>query len=261
MLKIQTQALLIPLLLALAGSARPDDLAAIRQALQAKYDLTTTTADKSDIVKAGAVVVLKKSNLVTVDVMNRNLFRNTYKNGRITQALSPFIVDRIQQNARRTFVSGEKLWVTDIEVDDKGVIISVYSDPFDNVRYGAPLRFPFEKGSSPSVSQVTAEVAEVFDVQASDDQKPAQSQAAAPARPAAQPAEPAAASAPPPPAPIAPPPPPPADPKTIALGQTSDQVIANFGQPNKILKPAGKQIYVYSDMKVAFVNGRVTDVQ
>ena len=69
-----------------------------------------------------------------------------------------------------------------------------------------------------------------------------------------------------PPAAIPPPPPPPdepvAPPKTVALGQTVDTVVTNFGQPDKIVKLAGtKQVYYYKDFKVTFVGGKVTDVQ
>jgi outer membrane protein assembly factor BamE (lipoprotein component of BamABCDE complex) len=62
-------------------------------------------------------------------------------------------------------------------------------------------------------------------------------------------------------APIPPPPPPPAAPKTIALGQTKDQVAAILGQPDKIANLGSKEIDYYSDMKVIFANGKVTDIQ
>jgi len=70
---------------------------------------------------------------------------------------------------------------------------------------------------------------------------------------------------PPPPepamAPIAPPPPPPAAPKTIALGQTKDEVAAILGQPDKVANLGTKEIDYYPDMKITFVKGKVTDIQ
>jgi hypothetical protein len=54
---------------------------------------------------------------------------------------------------------------------------------------------------------------------------------------------------------------PPAPPKTIALGQTTDQVVGTLGQPQKIVNLGAKQMYFYPDMKVIFTNGKVTDVQ
>jgi hypothetical protein len=52
-----------------------------------------------------------------------------------------------------------------------------------------------------------------------------------------------------------------APPASIQLGQTVDQVQASFGPPEKIVNLGTKQIYVYKDLKVTFVNGKVTDVQ
>jgi hypothetical protein len=83
----------------------------------------------------------------------------------------------------------------------------------------------------------------------------------------------AEAAAPPPvqdatPAPAAPmvaiaPPPPPADapPPTLAVGQSKDQVKAGFGQPARRAKVGTKEIYYYKDMKVTFVNGKVSNVE
>ncbi len=50
-------------------------------------------------------------------------------------------------------------------------------------------------------------------------------------------------------------------PVTIALGQTPAQVTASKGAPKQIVKLGTKQIYVYSDMKIIFMNGKVSDVQ
>ena len=52
-----------------------------------------------------------------------------------------------------------------------------------------------------------------------------------------------------------------AQPVTIGLGQTIDQVIASLGPPKRIANLGSKQIYVYNDMKITFVNGKVTDVE
>jgi len=250
MQKIKIPAAVGVLLTAIAFPAWSDDLAAIRQALEAKYALTTPTADKTDIVTAGSVLVLKKSNLLTVDVTKMAFFPNTYKNGRITSSK----VALLMKDGTRTFVSGEKLWVTGIDIKDNAVVFSLFTDAISDVRYRTSLKFPLEKDSPPTVSGVTAVVAEVFDVQQSDAQAPAQAD-----QPASPPAPPQSGAPPPPP--IPPPPPPPSDPKTIALGQTTDQVIGNFGQPDKVIKLGAKQSYIYTDMKVSFVGGKVADVQ
>jgi len=54
---------------------------------------------------------------------------------------------------------------------------------------------------------------------------------------------------------------PPKQPETIQMGQTMDEVSASLGQPEKIVNLGPKQIYVYKDLKVTFVRGKVVDVQ
>jgi hypothetical protein len=52
-----------------------------------------------------------------------------------------------------------------------------------------------------------------------------------------------------------------AAPITISLGQTTDQVIALLGNPKRIVNLGNKQIYIYADMKITFLGGRVSDVE
>lgn len=67
----------------------------------------------------------------------------------------------------------------------------------------------------------------------------------------------AAPAAPPAAAPAAP-----AAPVTVEIGQTIPQVTAALGNPVTILAPGPtKKIYVYKDMKITFVNGKVTDIK
>jgi hypothetical protein len=54
---------------------------------------------------------------------------------------------------------------------------------------------------------------------------------------------------------------PPAEPQQIEKGQTPEQVVAAIGQPDKKINLGTKQIYVYKDIKVTFLNGKVSDVQ
>lgn len=52
-----------------------------------------------------------------------------------------------------------------------------------------------------------------------------------------------------------------AQPQQIEMGQTQDQVKGSLGQPDKMVNLGPKQIWVYKDLKVTFLNGRVVDVQ
>jgi hypothetical protein len=267
--------------MAMPFAAHAQSKAAIEKKLVGEYALTQATADQSDIVTAGAILVLKKGNIVMAPVSGTNFFQNTYKEGRISQNALGKLNSGLNRfshlpgasapatPATRTFVPGEKVWVTKIECRDDGVMFDLYTDAYADVRYKAALKFYFSpKGPIPSADEMNKVVAEVFKVQPADDKAaPTGDQQQQQEAPAAAPAAPAAAAAPDPAlAPIAPPPPPVdapvAPPKELKIGQTKDDVTANFGQPQKIVKLGTKEIYYYKDLgKVTFVNGKVTDVQ
>jgi len=251
----------------------------ITQKLSSQYALTKATADHSDVVTAGAVLVLKKDGLMMSATGTGAAAANTYKDGHFSHGVwgaakvprfGKFIAARAGASVdTRIFVTGEKFWITKITVHDDGIVLDLLSDPFSDVRYYATLKFPFAKGTYPSDDDAVKSVAEVLDVAPADNSGGQQTAAtgqggAAPAAPTATPAPPAD-PAPAPMAAIPPPPPPsdapPAQPKTIALKQTKEQVVAIFGQPTKVVRLGTKEIDYYPDMKVTFVNDKVTDVQ
>jgi hypothetical protein len=262
---------------------------AIQQKLIAEYPLTKASADKSDIVTAGSVLVLEKDNLLMYTTTTTVPPQNTYKNGKISHGVFDAakkckfcayvpgvssVAAAVPNVDMRTFVSGEKFWVTNIEAHDDGMVFSLLSDPYNDVRYYSTLKFPYPKGAVPPADQMMAMVAEVIKVAPSDDDKGGDNKAAATETAkgggGAQQGGQAAASSggqsgQASMAPIPPPPPPadapPAAPKTIAVGQTKDQVAAIFGQPTRVIKLSSKEIDVYPDMKVTFVHDKVTDVQ
>ena len=274
----------LTLCLLTAASASAQDPAAIQKKLVAEFALTQPTADLSDIVTAGSILVLQKSNLMMAPVTGTNFYQNTYKDGRISQNAAGKVTSALGRFSRlpgasapsapatRTYVTGEKMWVTKIDVKTDGkeneVIFDLYTDAVADVRYKAALKIVFPKGATDD--QVDKIVAEVFKVQPPDQQQaPAGGQQAAPAA-AQQQAVPPVAAPPPPtdnaPVPDVPPPPPPSDapaapPQTISLGQTPDQVTAILGQPQKIVNLGTKQTYYYKDLKVVFTGGKVSDVQ
>ena len=57
------------------------------------------------------------------------------------------------------------------------------------------------------------------------------------------------------------PPPSSGRPFTLQLGQSMEEVVANMGPAVRVADMGQKKIYFYKDMKVTFVNGRVSDVQ
>ena len=283
--------------------AQSQDIAELQKKLVAEFALTQPTADNTDIVTPGAILVLQKSDLVLGPTSASSFYTNVYKDGKIqansfaqakktlgkigrfggfipglggAAATTASTADANSGSAPRTYVKGEKMWVTKIEVktEDKQpvVVFDLFTDAINDVRYKGALRFPYRKGTTGD--QVDQLIAEVFKIQPQDAQDQQAPAAAAKATPAAAPAAPtaqAASAAPDAPAqtaplPDIPPPPPPADqpppaPKTISVGQTPEQVIAALGQPEKIVKLAKKETYYYKDLKVIFMAGKVSDVQ
>jgi hypothetical protein len=49
--------------------------------------------------------------------------------------------------------------------------------------------------------------------------------------------------------------------KTVKLGMSTDEVKKALGNPDKIVDLGAKQVYIYKDMKVIFMDGKVSDVQ
>jgi hypothetical protein len=145
--------------------AQSESLSAIQQALTAKFGLTRTTADKTALVKTGSVLVLKKDNLVTSVVSSTLTLSNTYKGGKIAQGLLGHIASGT--TGTRTFVTGEKLWVTDIQVASKGIVFTLVSDSYSDQRYRTTLSFPFAKNAVPSSTEAMAMVDEVFETERS----------------------------------------------------------------------------------------------
>jgi len=226
-------------------------LEAIYQELVSMYPPAKATADGTDLVTAGAVLVLQKDNLVMNKVDQPYPIPNVYKNGAIAQsglfgALSKLTLNAPAggSNPNRTFVTGEKFWVTKITLYPDRAELVCLSDPIQDQRYHALLRFPFPKGSTPAADDVLASVAEVVKVDAGDGGGggggPDQS-ATSRGAPAAAPAT--------------------AETKTIAVGQSRDQVISNFGVPSKIVQLGKKEIDYFPGMKVTFVSNKVTDVE
>jgi hypothetical protein len=261
----------------IAGQASDAPEISIQNALLSKFQLTRTTADRTDIVMAGDVVTIQKPGLVMF-AGTAVPSTNNYKNGSIGQGFGTALIMANPNTLQRTFVPEEKCWITGIQVQKDGVLFQLFSDPYNSFRYYGNLKILFpNKKDVPPVDVVLGLIAEVLTGGQSDDQGGQPEQAPAQVGrsrvrdsmvPASAPApEPVAAPADPEPAQDAisdiAPPPPPADapPPTIELGQTKDQVIAGLGQPAKIAKLGVKEIYYYKDMKVTFTNGKVSNVE
>ncbi len=218
----------------------------IQQRLASLFTLTKTTADKTDIVTSGSSIVLHKDGLVMFRLDAKVPPTTTYKDGKLAMGFGDAMATTMllggnqttSTTPQRKFVSGERFWITAYQVSDKNIILQFYSDPYGNDRYYGQIKFPFPKHNIPPADDVMKTISEVVTAEtpdtAANDQTPPDS---APPQAAQEPT------------------------RTISLGQTKDEVIAALGQPQKSVNLGAKEIYIFPDMKITFINGKVSDVQ
>jgi hypothetical protein len=149
------------------------DAAAIQARLNSQFKLTTTTADRSNIVTPGGVIEMHKQGMMIYSVASPLPPSSTYKNGKIGQGWGGFGKDlAITMMApggatsasypQAKFAVGDKCWVTGVKVLNDAVIFQLYSDPINDTRYYGNLKIPFpnkkEMQSPDAVLQLVAEV-------------------------------------------------------------------------------------------------------
>ncbi len=255
------------------------------QQLQSAYVPTVMDATWMKVEQRGTILVVKKDGLLAYT--SGGVYANKYDEGVIStegktaalrglgSALSPLGMKAVDA---KPLAAGDKVYLTRTSVlPDKGIILEIVTcgacDPaaVDPSRRAAraSILFRMNKGwlSSADLKHVQAVIAEVLDSPGEASAGPATATGQeAPVQPGGA----APGSAPSPEAttearqqfaPVAPPPPPPAATVTIEIGQTIEQVTAALGQPESSAKlPNNKQISVFKDYKITFINGKVSNV-
>ena len=140
----------------------------LEQAIAASFPFTKATADRSDIVTAGAVMTLKKDHVImfgTGETLKSSL---QYKDGKISPTLgtrmTAFGFDGKPSTGivQRTYVAGEKLWLLGVQMQKDGVNLVFLSDPVGDNRYTTSIKFFFPKGPTPNNEQIVAQIGEVI---------------------------------------------------------------------------------------------------
>ena len=227
----------------------------LAQQLQARFVLARFSG--AELKQAGTVLQVQKDGIGAAPGSGAgkltSSFGSNYKDGKIRRdRLSALVANQIA--GLRNLAIGEGVYLLKVQVKESDVVLDVQScgacnpgSPEPNpVR--ATVTFPFRKGfvEDTPVDQILATIGEVFSVANT-----------APA--AGPPAGEVTPQAPAPPA--APAVPPAAEPARIELGQTLEQVESILGRPEKVVDLGSKKIYLYPDLKITFVDGRVSDVQ
>lgn len=227
---------MIVVFLALPIHSRADnEKNALKEALEAKYQITKVGIDHFRITTPGEIMVLQKDGLYANPSTDFGNVTTTVTDGTLSEpsGFGGAFFSKGAENTNRTFKAGENLYVTRIWITNDSVRFDVItSETYDatihgttrQIRYVSTLAFKFPKDFLETADADAVE-------KVVDPVLIPQSEAQA------------------------------ANTKTVALGQTPDQVKAALGAPDKIINLGAKEIYVYKDIKVIFVDGKVSDVQ
>jgi hypothetical protein len=207
---------------------------ALREALVADYPLTQVglvmfKTDYTRITVPGVILAVRLPGIYADVANTQNAIVNTnYANGQITQATGFSAAFGGTTAHSRTLNPNEKVYITQILVKRDAVQLELLTVDVATLGDGMSTRYRAELNVKiPGIDTMTPE-----DV-----------------KKAIEPviADPATTSA--------------VESKTIKLGMSTDEVKKSLGNPDKIVDLGAKQIFIYRDMKVILIDGKVSDVQ
>src|SRR5208282_2612798 len=264
--------MVVAVVVVLVGIASPMAFAqatvSLEDQLKAQYTLVKMGADSGGaaVVEQGTILVVKKGGILGVPYSDQSILSTKYENGAV-HSPNPLIskgIGSLMSKVGKTqttqfFQANTKVYPARIVVNlpkDQVVVGIVDCDSCNNVSpttfFKADVVFQFPKGTlaNTSPSQVEDTIAGLlaFDDSAGDqgggqqggNDQQGGNQGGGQAQQQQQQAP---------------------EPAQIEKGQTPEQVKAALGQPDKIVNLGAKQIFVYKDIKVTFINGKVADVQ
>lgn len=215
-----------------SNALTPDWQDQLTQQIKTTYALTETGMDRLRITKPGTVFTVQLEGLAADPSSDATFSQNKFRDGQVKQSkgLVPFMQDK---KRTRNLRPGERVYLFKVDVRENEINLYVITcDLFDvniqgstqQVRYKSLITVQFPKDYLPSAefTKVKGTMETVIAPEAGVTS---------------------------------------AGPKSIELGQTPAQVEEIMGKPEKIVKLGEKTIYVYKDMKITFINGRLTDVQ
>jgi hypothetical protein len=251
----------------------------LQEQLAAQYKLVKMGSDTSgySVVEEGTLLALQKGGVMGVPYSDKTSLTNRYENGTVhgpnaamTEAkkhlLGHFSQTQSEGQTTHLLKKGDKVYPTKIDVKlDKDLVVMgiVACDTCNNtdppIWAKANVEFQFPKGSlaKASAGDVEDTIGQLLSInddsqqqaqggdrqggqQEGGQQQQDQQQGGGQQGGQQQQAE---------------------EPQTIQMGMTADQVVTAMGKPTKMVNLGPKQIYLYKDLKVTFLNGKVVDVQ
>ncbi|MFZ0863406.1 MAG: hypothetical protein WB781_01150 [Candidatus Sulfotelmatobacter sp.] len=254
---------------AVFSSSRADAQGApvsLQEQLAAQYKLVKMGSDTSgySVISAGTLLAIQKGGILGVPYSDTSILSTKYEGGTVhtpSSILSKgigFGMKRFgKEQTTHLFQVGDKVYPSKIEVNTGKDIVELTivacdtcnkTDPPTYNKAQVIFQFPkgtLEKASAGDVEDTIGQLLSISDDTQQDQggQQGGQAAQGGQDQQAAQPAEQQA------------------EPQTIQLGMTTDQVTGALGKPEKIVNLGAKQLYIYKDMKITFLNGKVADVQ
>lgn len=208
---------------------------AMREALVADYPLTRVGLhgmaefDYTRVTQPGAILEVRLPGIYADVANTKNVIVNTnYADGQLTQATGFTAAFGGSTAHSKTLAPNDKVYVTNINVKRDSVLLELLTVDVTTLADGQGTRYRAELNVKlPGLDTMSPDdVKKTIDTVIAD---------------------PATASA--------------VESKTIKIGMSPDEVKKSLGNPDKIVDLGAKQIFVYKDMKVVFLNSQVSDVQ
>ena len=207
---------------------------ALREALVAVYPLTKVgvvmfKTDYNRITQPGVILAVRLPGIYA-DVANTQdaIVNTNFANGQVSQATGFAAAFGSNTGHSRTLNPNEKVYITDVLVKRDAVQLELLTVDVTTLADGQGTRYRAELNVKlPGLDTMTP-----------DDVKKSIETVVA---------DPAVASA--------------VQSKTVKLGMSPDEVKQSLGNPDKIVDLGAKQVFIYKDMKVIFIDGKVSDVQ
>jgi hypothetical protein len=245
----------------------------LQEQLAAQYKLVKMGSDTSgySVVEEGTLLAIQKGGLLGVPYSDTNVQSNKYEGG-VVKSPNALVSKGIgfgmkrfgKEQTTKLFAKGDKVYPTKIEVNlekdtvTMGIVACDTCNKTDPATYNKTnVVFAFPKGSlaKASAGQVEDTIGQLLTI-STDNQKDSQAQGGDQQQGGDQGAQ-GAQQGGQQPAPQEQQ----QEPASIEKGMSPDQVEAAMGKPEKKVTLGTKQIYYYKDMKVVFLNGKVSDVQ
>ena len=244
----------------------------LQEQLAAQYKIVKMGSDTSgySVVEPGTLLAIQKGGILGVPYSDKGSLTTKYENGTVHSPSGLMVAGKrsllghfspSQGQSTHLFQKGDKVYASKVDVSlekdtvELGIVACDKCNNTDPPTYNkAQVLFQFPKGtlakaSAGDVEDTIGQLLAISDdsqqggdqgaQQQQQGQQGGQDQQAADQGQQQQQAE----------------------PQTIEKGQTPEQVEAALGKPDKIVNLGTKQLYIYKDLKVTFLNGKVSDVE